>query len=133
MEAINQPGIKGVCFACTEDAKPKTGRTVVVKSETGDTKAGVGMPDGKVEYDVVDERAVQEKPVRAVTPTLSPAGGITVRLTMDELYSNEIVKVLLTKIYEGLDNMAPPATIKEAKRVFGLQEKIEKLIKSMEK
>lgn len=138
--AINQPGISGVCFECQEEAKPKTGRTVVVKRETGDMKASSTAPDGRVEFeDVTDQQGqsvvgvAQQDAIRREMIAKAKPSGITVVLTLDELFQPDIVRTLLVRIYDGIDDMAPPATIKEAKRVFGLQEKIEKLIKSMEK
>lgn len=138
--AINQPGIAGVCFECQEEAKPKTGRTVVVRRETGDTKATTAAPDGKVELeDVTDQHGqsvvgvARQDAIRVEQIAKGRAAGINVFLTLDEMFQPEIIRTLLTKVYDGIDDMPPPATIKEAKRVFGLQEKIEKLIKSMEK
>lgn len=133
MQAINQPGIKGLCFACVEDAKPKTGKTVVVKSETGSVKPERTAPEGKVEIEVVDANTVVEPVAKAVPLPRPTPGGVTIRLTIDELYEPDIIRTLLVKINEGIDNMPPPATIKEAKRIFVLQEQIEKLISKTEK
>lgn len=133
MQAINQPGVKGVCFACVEDAKPKAGRTVVVKSETGETKAMTSAPEGKVEIEVVGAA-----PVDGVTTSPGKAGAalrtnsIAIYMSVDELEQADMIRTLLQKVNEGIDEMPPPSTIKEAKRIFKLQERIEEVIKSME-
>lgn len=133
MQAINQPGVKGVCFACVEDAKPKTGRTVVVKSETGETKAMTGAPEGKVEIEVVNGVPVHvDKPKGEIVSVPRLANHISIHVTIEELEQPDVIRTLLQKVNEGIDEMPPPSTIKEAKRIFKLQERIEEVIKSME-
>src|SRR6185295_19772015 len=130
MQTIGQPGIAGICFACMADGQPKTGRTVVVKSEEGDTKLGAGPINGKVELEEVEHTVaagnktpmVAKKPVPVETPAPAVSTGtIVLVVTVDELHEADIIKTLLQKIYDGIDNAPPAPTLKEQKRAIKLQ------------
>ena len=143
MQTINQPGVAGICFACMADGQPKTGKTVVVKSEAGDTKLGAGPITGTVELQEVEHTVAEgnktpmvvKKPVivpdAVVQPTLI-SGSVTLVVTVDELHDANIIKTLLQKIYDGIDNAPPAPTLKEQKRAIKLQDRLETLIKGME-
>lgn len=145
MQTINQPGVAGICFACMADGQPKTGRTVVVKSEDGDIKLGAGPINGKVELEEVTHTVaagsktpmVTRKPALVVPDAETHAlvqatQGVTLHVTIDELHDANIIKTILQKIYDGIDNAPPAPTLKEQKRAIKLQERLEVLIKGME-
>lgn len=139
MQTINQPGVAGICFACMADGQPKTGRTVVVKSEDGDTKLGAGPITGKVELEEVEHTVAKGNVTAHVPPVLSAkvqptliSGSVTLVVTVDELHDANIIKTILQKIYDGIDNAPPASTLKEQKRAIKLQDRLEVLIKGME-
>ena len=145
MQTINQPGVAGICFACMADGQPKTGRTVVVTKEDGDVKLGAGPLAGKVELLEVDHTVAEgsktpmvvvKKPAGEVVQYVAPQNlpqGITLHVTIDELHETDILKTILQKIYDGIDNAPPAPTLREQKRAIKLQERLEVLIKNMEK
>lgn len=147
MQAINQPGIKGVCFGCKADGEEKHGRTVVVTGETGEGLSGrvtleevehqltpsspiVKDPD-KVRAEIAARAAAKgAAPMPVAQPALPlPSGEIVIRLTVDDLMTSGIVTTLLQCTYDAIDAMPPFPTLKETKRAIKLQEDIEALLK----
>lgn len=150
MQAIGQPGVKGVCFACQEDAKPKTGKTVVVTSESGE-----GTALGKVTFKEVDHnpgqasalpkdpnavrKAIMDKAKRqTMNPELfekldkgldqtTPLDEVIIRTTISHLSGN-VIENLLDAAFEAIDNMPPGTTLKETKRMIQVQDKISALL-----
>lgn len=151
MQAIGQPGIKGVCLGCRASAEPKTGRTVVVTSETGEgTELGrvtlqeVEHQPGAVSPLPKDPEAIRKSIMdkanakgiggfEQLAVTVDVEGTINIKLTVDELMENGIVLVLLQSLYDAIDSMPPGKTIKETKRMIKLQEDVELLLKQKEK
>jgi hypothetical protein len=121
METINQPGMKGICFGCYANALPKTGRTVVVKSETGDLTQPKGPITGRVEMAEVPHAPsnVKEKPMNE-----EPVGVVVIKMTIDELSKPDLLWTVLNAIYNGIDEMPPFKTLKETKRAIRIQENI---------
>lgn len=154
MGAINQPGIAGVCFACQQDALPKTGQSIVITEETGDLNASKpgAVPGGKVKAVFVQHTVGESSPVvknpeavrKQIAEKAVAKGAIsmedpqsdtfTVHLSVavDELCEGNILLILLKKAYDGLDDL-PSGTIKTAKRIIRVQEKIEATIASLSK
>jgi hypothetical protein len=155
MQAINQPGIAGLCFGCSADAEPKTGRTVVV-TETQQEKAQSGhqtLAPTLSKIEIVDHtvgkasalpkdpdairKAIAEKaggnlPMVAIQETAIPLdpNDLTVQVSIAELEQGDCLVVLLQRLYDALDNSSF-TTIKEAKRVMSIQEAINKKIKKI--
>ena len=78
---------------------------------------------------IVKKPTTPELPSIVVTPVVA---GIDLHVTIDELHDANIIKTLLQKIYDGIDNAPPAATLREQKRAIKLQERIETLINGME-
>lgn len=134
MGTINQPGSKGVCFACKAAGEPKTGKTVIVKSETGDMGNSAGIaPNGKVEIQVVDSTVLTgQLEKKTLVETKISSNELTLVVSIDDLREFGIVTVLLQTAYDAIDGMPPPPTIKEQKKVIKLQDDIEVLLKQRE-
>ena len=145
MQAINQPGVKGMCFGCSEDGKPKTGHTTRVASETGAGLAGrveleelehsVGVASHVVhDVDAVRKAIADKAKGIGVTKTLQPAPSssseLIITVSIEELLSHGITTTLLQLAYDAIDNMPPCPTLKETKKAIRLQEDIERLLKA---
>jgi len=157
MQAIGQAGRKGICFGCAEDGKPKTGRTVVVTSETGE-----GTALGSVKLQEVDHnpgassalpkdpeglrKAIMDKANAkgvAPTPILPPlpptheglnaphehveTDSLCIWVSLKELEGDFSLGTILDKIYDAIDNLPPGKTLKETKRLIALQDKVNNL------
>lgn len=154
MQAIGQPGKKGVCFGCMADGEEKHGRTVVVTSETGEGLSGkvtlqevehVLTPSSKLVDPVATRLAIEAKanakgvaPMTQATPTQvaqepAIAGDIVIRLSVDDLASGGVVATLLQAAYDAIDGMPPFKTLRETKRAIKLQEDIEQLLAEQDK
>ncbi len=153
MQTIRQPGMKGICFGCAEDGKPKTGKTVVIKSETGEGTALGKVTLEQVEHNPGESSALPKDPEGlrksimdkasakgVATPvTVHPVdlpiseGTIRIEFTVQDLTDNGIVNSLLQLAYDAIDNMPPFKTLKETKKAIKLQEDIEAILKSQEK
>lgn len=150
MQAINQPGVKGVCFGCKADGEVKTGRTVVVTKEIGEGLQGrvefeevehqltpssrvVNNPD-QVRADIAAKAALKgATPMPVAIPVQDePTGEIVIRLTVDDLTSNGVVTTLLQSAYDAIDSMPPFKTLRETKKAIKLQEDIEAILKQQE-
>lgn len=143
MQAINQPGVKGVCFGCQADGEVKHGRSVVVTSETGEGLSGkvelqevehIVTPSSKlVNADAVRKAIAAKAEGKGVSmpvqESVMNSGDIVIRLTVDELTKHGIVTTLLQSAYDAIDSMPPFATLRETKRAIKLQEDIERLLK----
>lgn len=146
MQAIGQPGVKGVCFGCKGDGEEKTGRTVRVVSETGEGLLGKVVTEeldhvvGEASRVVANPEAVREAlkqkaeakgvaPVQAQVRVADRPALITVQFSIDELAQSGIVPTLLQLAYDAIDNMPPFPTMKETKRAIKLQEDIEAILK----
>ena len=118
---LGQVGVKGskICFACQEEAIPKTGKTVIVKEENQDGTGKVTIMD--VAKQTETTLAVPSAPAEIIK------GEIVIRLAVGAL-SDDPVKVLLQSAYEAIDNMPPFATLKETKQAIKLQEDIQALL-----
>lgn len=144
MQAINQPGVKGMCFGCSEDGKPKTGHTTRVASETGTGLAGrveleelehsVGAASHIVHDVDAVRKAIAEKAKGVVMPTAvvepPPNGELTITVSIEELLVHGITTTLLQLTYDAIDNMPPCATLRETKKAIRLQEDIDRLLKA---
>lgn len=151
MQAIGQAGRKGICFGCAEDGKPKTGRTVVVTSETGEGTALGSVKLQEVEHNpgaasalpsdpaAVRKAIIDKANAKGVTqvPVQEPQkdgfvneGKIRIEFTIEDLTESGIVNSLLQLTYDAIDNMPPFKTLKETKKAIKLQEDIERLLKS---
>ncbi len=150
MQAIGQPGVKGVCLACQAGAQPKTGHTVVVTSESGEGTALGKVTLQQVEHNVGSDSALPKDPAairkaimdkanaKGMSPLQEqlfpvPDGTIRIEFTVQDLTSNGIVTTLLQLAYDAIDNMPPFKTLKETKKAIKLQEDIEALMKHKEK
>ena len=160
MQAVNQPGIVGLCFGCSADAEPKTGRTVVVtESQQESARSGhLTLSPTLSKIEVVehivgtssalpkDPEAVRKAIANKAKGVQSMSDGITdcekqglyslnrltICIDIDELEQGDCLVVLLQRLYDALDNSSF-TTIKEAKRVMTIQEAIQKKIKGMTK
>lgn len=150
MQAINQPGVKGVCFGCQADGQAKTGRTVIVTNEIGAGALG-RVETQEVEHQVnpasplvKDVAAVRaaiaaKAEAKGVAPMPTPValepepqGTVTVKVTIDELHKGDVLVTLLHAIYDGIDNMPPFKTLKETKKAIAVQEAIEAQLAKIE-
>lgn len=115
---LSQVGIQNskVCFACQEDAKQKTGRTVVVSETTPDATGRVTIMDVK-----------DNKETTIEVPTVQATGEIIISLSLLELTADPI-RALLQAAYDAIDNMPPFKTLKETKQAIALQEEIQELL-----
>jgi len=153
MQAIGQPGIKGVCLGCQVAAQPKTGRTVVVRSESGEGTALGKVTLEEVEHTPGSVSALPKDPAAVRKAIIDKANNkgvsvpiegpssiiimnddrIKIEFTVQDLTHGGIVNTLLQLTYEAIDNMPPFKTLKETKKAIKLQEDIEKLLKQKEK
>lgn len=114
-------GGKGICFACAEDAKPKTGTTIVV-TEASPTAGGK----------VTIRNVTTDESVSAEVPTTgSVSGEINIHLTVAQLATNP-VHTLLQATYDAIDNMPPFKTLRETKQAIALQDQLVHLISANE-
>lgn len=118
-----------VCLACEEAAKPKTGRTVVVTGEQGTGIEGVVMGH-EVPHQVGADSPIVPPNVKPLTPPLRSNGEnmIHLSLTLDDLDKPNILLTIMQALYDGIDNLPPPPTIKETKKAIKLQEIIQSQI-----
>ena len=112
-------GGKGICFACAEDAKPKTGTTVVVTEASPDAKGKVTIRNVNTNETLEGTPALIEHPNE---------GEIVIRLTIDQLGQDGIINTLLQSAYDAIDNMPPFKTLKETKQAIWIQENIQTLM-----
>jgi hypothetical protein len=151
MQAVNQPGIAGLCFGCSADAEPKTGHTVVVheskeeKAQSGHATLSPTLTKIEMVEHLVGEASALPKDPNAIRKSIADkAKGITmptvsetaveynpntlvVSVTVDELEQGDCLVVLLQRLYDALDNSSF-TTIKEAKKVMAIQDAITKKI-----
>jgi hypothetical protein len=151
MQAVNQPGVAGLCFGCSADAEPKTGRTVVVhESKQEQAQAGhQSLTPTLSKIEIVDHnvgqasalpkdpdavrKAIADKAKGTVTMPDTKSvlpddpNDLTINVNVAELEQNDCLLVLLQRLYDALDN-STFTTIKEAKRVMAIQEAITKKI-----
>ena len=111
----------GVCFACQEDSKPKTGTTVVVTEASPDAK-------GKVTIRNVNTNESMSAEIPVETKVNINTGEISIRIAVDDLPEFGITKVLLEAAYDAIDEMPPFKTLRETKRAIAIQDAIKKLL-----
>lgn len=143
MQAIGQGNKKGVCLACEEAAKPKTGQTIVITKESGTgLEGGVeGVfvkhdPDSTPTVTKTDSTPLQTKSgsTSSATKDLSnptvnkDVGRITLQFTLEDLEKPNILLTIMQALYDGIDNLPPPPTLKETKKAIAIQGVIEKQI-----
>lgn len=155
MQAVNQPGIAGLCFGCVADAEPKTGRTVVVH-ETKQEQAQAGHQNLTptlsrieiVDHTVGEASALPKDPNALRKSIADKAKGtvtmpdtlvaqaqydpndLTINVNVSELEQGDCLVVILQRLYDALDNSSF-TTIKEAKRVMAIQEAITKKVNKL--
>jgi hypothetical protein len=119
---LQQVGMKGgVCFACQEDGKKKTGTTVVVTEASPDAKGKVTIRNVNT-----NESIVSEVPTETKVNVIS--GEINIRIAVDDLPEFGITKVLLEAAYDAIDEMPPFKTLRETKRAIAIQDAIKQLL-----
>lgn len=151
MQAVNQPGVAGLCFGCSADAEPKTGRTVIVheskeeKAQTGHATLSPTISSIEVVEHTVGEASALPKDPNAIRKAIQGkqkgvSGGVStvaeiptsdfaynIPFNLEELEQGDCLVVLLKRLYDALDNSSF-TTIKDAKRVMSLQDAIQKKI-----
>lgn len=109
-----------VCLSCGAEKDGGHGETVILTEPHGEK--------GPVHIQVLAQHGAILADSVATAKLNPPNKTIRLDISVDDLMSSNILITLLQKIHAGIDDMSPPTSIKEMKKIVSIQEGIQNLI-----